>query len=160
MQFSWRALAFHKHCRPAFVNEMKIQLPWMRLGKEEMHMRQMPSYCSGHVDNTADGEQKARELALPVPQDPIWWGWLHPQEALDVRNTYRVICLKREQFFPFQLAKAISHQSPEGALRRCPVSMWLCGVHESELSPLLAPGLQIKYEMTQMNRLKPFPQQG
>jgi len=38
--------------------------------------------------------------------------------------------------------------------------LWLCGVHESELSPLLAPGLQIKDETPQMNRLKPFPQQG
>ena len=38
--------------------------------------------------------------------------------------------------------------------------LWVCGVHESELSPLLAPGLQIKDEMPQMNRLKPFPQQG
>jgi len=44
----------------------------------------MPSYRSGNVDNTADGEQKERELALSVPQDSIWSGCLHPSAALDI----------------------------------------------------------------------------
>jgi len=103
---------------------MQIQLPWMSLGNEGMHLRPMPSYCSGHVDNTADGEQKERHLALPVPQDSFSWAdYIYGQPW-----TYGVftgsVVLESENILSFKMAKGIFQTASRKVPSDTSLSLW------------------------------------